>query len=53
MLTFLGRVTMSCNGYKTKQEVKNDLLSIYAPLFDERCNYQPLIVYLTIWKLNY
>jgi hypothetical protein len=26
---------------------------LFAPLFDERCNYQPLIMFVTIWKLKY
>jgi hypothetical protein len=37
---------------KKEKEVKLDLLPTLAPLTDERCNYQPLIVYITIWKLN-
>jgi hypothetical protein len=29
-----------------------DLFSLLAPLFDERCNYNPMIEYVTISKLK-
>ena len=37
---------------KNKKEVKNDLLSMMAPLFYERCNYNAMIEYVTIRKLK-
>ena len=37
---------------KTKKEVENDLFFNLAPLTDERCNYNSLIEYVTIWKLK-
>jgi hypothetical protein len=39
-------------GEPIKKPCKMQGLSSVAPLTDERCNYQPLIVYITIWKLN-
>jgi hypothetical protein len=37
---------------KKEQEVVSDLLFTLAPLTDERCNYIPMIEYVTIRKLN-
>jgi hypothetical protein len=37
---------------KNKKEVEYDLFLIIAPLFLERCNYNSLIEYVTIWKLK-
>jgi hypothetical protein len=37
---------------KNKKEVENDLLSIMAPLNDERCYYNAMIEYVTIKKLK-
>jgi hypothetical protein len=36
---------------KTKKEVENDLFLNLAPLFNERCNYNAMIEFLTIRKL--
>ena len=37
---------------KNKKEVKNDLLSMMAPLIDESCSYNSIIEYITISKLK-
>jgi hypothetical protein len=37
---------------KKEKEIKNDLLSYWAPLIDERCNYNAMIEYVTIIKLK-
>jgi len=37
---------------KNKKEVISDLLSCVAPLFDERCNYNSMIEYVTMRKLK-
>ncbi len=39
-------------GSKNKKEVLKDLLCTVAPLFDERCNYNAMIEYVTIRKLK-
>jgi hypothetical protein len=36
---------------KKEKEVKLDLLPTLAPLFDERCNYNAMIEYVTIRRL--
>ena len=38
--------------HKKEKEVENDLLSIMAPLFNERCSYNAMIEYVTIRKLK-
>jgi hypothetical protein len=37
---------------KKEKEIKNDLLSYWAPLTDERCSYNAMIEYVTIRKLK-
>jgi hypothetical protein len=37
---------------KKEKEIKNDLLSYWAPPSDERCSYDGLIEYVTIRKLK-
>ena len=39
-------------GSENKKEVENDLLSIMAPLNDERCSFNKLIENITFGKLN-
>jgi hypothetical protein len=39
-------------GSENKKEVENGLLSIMAPLTDERCSYNAMIEDVTIRKLN-
>jgi hypothetical protein len=39
-------------GSKNKKEVLKDLLCTLAPLFLERCNYNPMIEYITIRRLK-
>ena len=39
-------------GSKKEKEVKIDLLPTLAPLFEERCNYNAMIEYVTIRKLK-
>jgi hypothetical protein len=35
-----------------EKAIISDGLSSFAPLFNERCNYNTLIEYVTIWKLK-
>jgi hypothetical protein len=39
-------------GLKKEKEVKNDLLSIMAPLIDERCSYSNMLDLIIICKLG-
>ena len=38
--------------FLNKKRGRNDLFLIYAPLTDERCNYNAMIEYVTIRKLK-
>jgi len=39
-------------GSKNKKEVEIDVFMNLAPLFLERCNYNRMIEFVTIWKLR-
>ena len=38
--------------FLNKKKVKQSKYDFFRPLFDERCNYNLMIEYVTIWKLR-
>jgi hypothetical protein len=51
-VSILLMIIKELEGSKNKKEVKKDLLSILAPLFDKRCSYNSMMEYVTIRKLK-
>jgi hypothetical protein len=51
-VSILLMIIKELEGSKNKKEIENDLLSIMAPLTDERCSYLTMIEYVTIRKLK-